>query len=211
MTDPKRVVRDGYDAISDRYTAWSAEHDWAPRREHVKRLVELLPSGAHVLELGCGAGIPATVELARHFDVTGVDISAAQLGRARENVPAARFVHGDIASVDLPEGQFDAVAAFYSLTHVPREEQPAVLARVARWLRPGGLFVASLGAHGNEATYERDWHGATMFFSSFDADTNLRLVNEAGFGVIDSAVIAQDEGELGTATFCWVVARRRGN
>jgi cyclopropane fatty-acyl-phospholipid synthase-like methyltransferase len=40
-----------------------------------------------VLELGCGAGVPDTQRLASHFRVTGIDISAEQVRRARTAVP----------------------------------------------------------------------------------------------------------------------------
>jgi SAM-dependent methyltransferase len=209
LRDPKRIVEESYDAISARYTSWSAEFDWPIRRRYVQRMVDLLRAGSRVLELGCGAGIPATEELARHFHVTGVDVSAEQVRQASANVPAAEFVRADMATVEFPEGTFDGVAAFYSITHLPREEHPGLLARVRRWLRPGGLFVASLGARGNPGCDEPDWLGAPMYFSSFDAETNLRLLDAAGFDVLESEVVEQDEGELGTAVFCWVVAKSR--
>ena len=46
------------------------------------------------MDLGCGAGIPATRELADHgLRVLGVDSSAVQIRRAHQLVPAARFVY----------------------------------------------------------------------------------------------------------------------
>ena len=48
------------------------------------------------------------------------------------------------------DASFDAVVAFYSIIHVPRDEQPGLLRRVAGWLRPGGRFVGNFGT-GNEA------------------------------------------------------------
>jgi hypothetical protein len=48
-----------------------------------------------------------------------------------------------------------------------------------------------------------------MFFSHFDAGTNLRLVTESGFDVARQEVVAEDEdGE--PASFLWVLARRAG-
>ena len=46
-------------------------------------LTHRLPEGARVLELGCGAGVADTRELARRFSVTRVDISPEQVSRAR--------------------------------------------------------------------------------------------------------------------------------
>lgn len=113
-----------------------------------------------------------------------------------------------MATIELPEAAFAAVAAFYSLTHLPREEYSPLLARIKRWLRPGGVLVASMAARDTPEWFEPDWLGAPMYFSHFDVATNLSLLREAGFDVVSSEVVTQDEGNLGRATFCWVVATR---
>jgi cyclopropane fatty-acyl-phospholipid synthase-like methyltransferase len=115
-----------------------------------------LPPGATVLELGCGVGVPTTQRLAQRFAVTGVDISAQQIALARRNVPTATFVQADMAALDFPSASFDAVAAFYSIIHVPREEHAALVHDSATWLRPGGLLVATMGAGSTEAAVEND-------------------------------------------------------
>ena len=148
----KRTVEDGYDAIAQRYLDWSAQIADAPRSHYLAEFDERLPDGAKVLELGCGAGVPSTRKLAERHDVLGVDLSQKQVDLARVNVPGARFEKADMTAVDLPAGEFEGVAAFYSILHVPRAEQPALLARIARWLKPGGLFLASLGAWRSAST-----------------------------------------------------------
>src|SRR5918995_2177942 len=91
----RRIVRDGYDSISDRYTSW-ATGELSPGRAHALRLVyEMVPHGARVLELGCGAGVPMTKALASRYSVHGVDISERQVDQARHNVPMATFERVD--------------------------------------------------------------------------------------------------------------------
>ena len=82
-TDPKAIIESGYDAMAARYLATFGEgvRD-DPRVRFVGELAAHLVDGARVLELGCGAGVPATALLAQRFDVVGVDISAAQLALA---------------------------------------------------------------------------------------------------------------------------------
>src|SRR6185295_3397249 len=83
-------------------------------------LASLLPKGARVLDLGCGAGVPVARELvARDCHVVGVDVSARQVQLARNNVPEAVFLQADMTSVQFAPASFDAVAALYSITHVP--------------------------------------------------------------------------------------------
>jgi hypothetical protein len=51
-------------------------------------------------------------------------------------VPRATFIHGDFANLDFSRGSFDGVAAFYSITHVPREQHADLFGRIASWLKP---------------------------------------------------------------------------
>jgi SAM-dependent methyltransferase len=203
----KEIVEAGYDEIAERYLDWSLESDWPGRRRYLGYLLTALPESGDVLELGCGAGLPVTRALldAGHR-VTAVDISASQLELARRNVPEARLVKADITEVDLPEASFDGVCAFYSLTHVPRELHEALLRRIASWLRPRGVFVASLGKTDNPSQIDEDWLGAPMFFSHFAADAGVALVEGAGFEIARQDFIPQVEHGV-EGGFLWVLAR----
>src|ERR1700733_1918620 len=89
-SDPKHLVEHGYDQIAPKYLAWSAPRITTTRTHYLNKLMSLLPAGATVLELGCGAGVPCTQTLvANGFDVTGNDISAAQIELAKQHVPEA--------------------------------------------------------------------------------------------------------------------------
>ena len=84
------LVRRGYDAISLAYrsddsdAAVSSAEDVSRYAGWVAELAGLLCPGARVADLGCGAGIPATRELAGHgLQVLGIDFSGVQLARAR--------------------------------------------------------------------------------------------------------------------------------
>jgi ubiquinone/menaquinone biosynthesis C-methylase UbiE len=204
VTDPREVVARGYDDAAGRYLEWNTLRPSAARLEYLRRACELIPSGARVLELGCGAGIPMTAALAEGRDVTGVDISATQIELARENVPSATFLHADMTALRFPPGSFDAVVAFYSLTHVPRDDQPALLVRAREWLAPGGTLVATMGVEDDPGGIEADWLGVDMYFSHFGARKNRRLVEAAGF-VVDSAEVLTEPEDRFDARFLWVV------
>src|SRR5205809_4517983 len=100
----------------------------------------------------------------------------------------------------------DRRTAFYSISYVPRDEHARLFMKIARWLRPGGLFLASLGALGSE-DWTGVWLGVEMFFSSHDAETNRRLLRESGFELLLDEVVTMREPE-GEATFLWVLAQR---
>ncbi len=184
----KRIVADGYDAIADRFAkdrgSGSTVGPW------LYRLSKMLPTEARILDLGCGAGVPHTATLAQRFQVIGVDISRRQLMLALRDVPEAQFVLGDMASIDFRPASFDAVTAIYSIIHVPRDEQPALLAAVRRWLKPPGYALLVLGANDTPAGYEADWFGAPMLWSHFDAEQSLAMLLDAGFQILLHDLVA---------------------
>jgi SAM-dependent methyltransferase len=131
-----------------------------------------------VADLGCGAGIPATRELADHgLRVIGVDFSAVQLARTRRLVPAARLVQADMTALHLRPASLDAVVSFYALIHVPLADQQALFPRIRGWLRPGGYLLAITGARRWRGT-ER-YLGADMFWDHADTATYLRWLHAA--------------------------------
>jgi uridine kinase/predicted TPR repeat methyltransferase len=199
----KRVVEAGYDEMAERYLAWGGQVEGDPRGRFLEEFAALLPSEARVLELGCGAGVPSTQTLAEHFDVVGVDISEAQLKLARKNVPNAEFIHADVAEIAFPRASFDGVAAFYSLSHVPREEHAELFRRVAGWLKPGGAFLASLGV-GGESDSTGEWLGVPMFFSSHSPEQNRALLEAAGFELRVDEIVSMREPEQ-EVSFQWVI------
>ena len=196
------MVRDGYDQIAEAYASW--EEAGGVKEAYLARFRELVPAGAPVLDLGCGTGERVTRHLVETYEVTGVDLSPHSIEVARDAVPEATFVVGDMATVDLPSGSFAGVTAFFSLIHVPRGEQAAVLEAIAGWLQPGGHLIVTMGAADGEGT--GDFLGAEMYWSSWSAAQNLAMVRDAGFEVISADEVAEEEhGE--PVTFLWVVAR----
>lgn len=207
MNDPRtRVVERGYDAISDRFLEWRDRIIDDPRRAWREALTSRLSDGARILELGCGAGAPDAMVLAERFHVTGIDISEEQISRARMNVPNADFIQADFTALELEPGQFDAVAAFYSFNHVPRDLLAELFAKIRLWLVPGGLLLASFGTSDTES-WTGDWLGTTMFFSSFPPETTRQLLSETGFELLLDELVPMREPE-GEVAFHWVLGQR---
>lgn len=207
MSDPRtRLVGAGYDAMADTWETWKAQIADDPRAEWCDELMRRLPAGARVVELGCGGGAAETKLLAERFRLTGVDLSAEQLRRAKARVPEAEFMLADFTEVELASSSVDAVAAFYSFNHVPRDLLGDLLARIHGWLVPGGLLLAAFGAH-DSPDWVGEWLGTPMFFSGWPPETNRRLLGDAGFELLRDEVVTFQEPE-GPAAFHWVLARR---
>jgi hypothetical protein len=71
-----------------------------------------------------------------------------------------------MAALHLRPASADAVAAFYSLIHVPLADQQALFPRIRDWLRPGGYFLAIVGA--GQWTGTAPYLGADMFWDHAD-------------------------------------------
>jgi SAM-dependent methyltransferase len=123
-------------------------------------------------------------------------------------VPEATFVHADMTQLELPAAAFDAVVALFSILHVPRDEQPELVERIAGWLRPGGLFLATLGVFEHPGVVDPDWLGAAMYSSSLGQERYLELLPELGLEPEYAAIEPQLEHGQNVA-FLWVLARRR--
>jgi SAM-dependent methyltransferase len=189
-SDAKSLVRRGYDQISHAYRDdVGAANKGYPLWLRTHLLPRLSSSSSRVLDLGCGNGVPATRMLAERFDVTGVDISDVQIARARQLVPRATFLRADISTVQFSPASFDAVVSFFALIHVPVDEQPELLRRISGWLRPGGLFLATVGHH--SWTGIGDFHGATMYWSHADAATYCAWLTDVGIDPVEREFIAE--------------------
>jgi hypothetical protein len=91
----------------------------------------------------------------------------------------------------------DLAAGGYVVTGVdmPLDEQPSLLDRIGRWLRPGGWFLATTGHRAWTGT-EDGWLGgeAPMWWSHADAASYRAWIEQAGLAVVDQEVVAEDEG-----------------
>jgi trans-aconitate methyltransferase len=150
--------------------------------------------GEHILDLGCGDGA-LTAELAeRGCRVVAVDASRAQAGAARRR--GLEVCVMDAARLAFARA-FDAVFSNAVLHWIP--DADAVIAGVARALRPGGRFVGELGGAGcvariraalHAALARRGVDGATLdpWYFPDDAEYRARL-EAAGFRVESIALI----------------------
>ncbi|HEX6684067.1 MAG TPA: class I SAM-dependent methyltransferase [Candidatus Limnocylindrales bacterium] len=194
LPDPVELVQRGYDSLSYLYRG---DHDSPAEYDSwLTNLQRQLPANANVLDLGCGCGVPVAKTLTDNgHHVTGVDLSEVQINRARQLVPQATFVQADATQVAFPDRSFDAVVCLYALIHMPIDTQPHLIRRIANWLRPGGLFLATTGAQEWTGT-EDDWLGGTtiMWWSHADADTYRTWITQAGLHIDSEHFIPEADG-----------------
>ncbi len=132
---------------------WDAERyaeafAFVPRRGR-ELLVWLDPRpGERILDLGCGTGALTAAIGDAGAEVEGVDQDAAMIALARREHPGIAFRQADGQRLRVDE-PLDAVFSNAALHWMP--DQDAVIASVARALRPGGRFVVEMGGRRNVA------------------------------------------------------------
>lgn len=206
--NPKGTVRAGYERAAEAYLADRPRE--SPDVVALAQLLGRLPPGARVLDAGCGAGMPILQRLSRTYRAVGVDFSERQLLLAAGNAPGAAPVGMDLTRLGFAANSFDAVVSYYAIIHVPRDEHAGILSAFHRLLRPGGLAFLCLGAMDVDDDYDDDYYGARMYWSHFDAPTNLDLLRRAGFEIEWWAIISDSlGGEAATGGHLFVLARKR--
>lgn len=146
-------------------------------------------TGERILDLGCGDGALTVRLVEAGAEVVGTDFSADMVAGASALGLDARVLDGHALTFDR---EFDAVFSNAALHWMTRPD--AVIAGVARALKPGGRFVAEFGGQGNVAairvalssvierlTGEKDVPGRIWYFPSC-AEHGARL-EAAGFSV----------------------------
>ena len=183
--DPRALVREAYDRASHAYRGDDFDYAGSGYAYWLDRFMARLAPGSRVLDVGCGNGLPAARELARQHRVTGIDLSAVNVERARALVPAGTFECADMTAVSFEPASFDAVVAFYSLINVPLAEQATLVKRFADWLTPGGRVLATVGQEAWTGI-ETDWRGVAglqMYYSHAHVAQYRAWFEEAGLVV----------------------------
>ncbi|GHE01772.1 hypothetical protein U879_15990 [Defluviimonas sp. 20V17] len=112
----------------------------------LEEFAKALVPGGRVLDFGCGGGWAARLLAGQGFAVTALDPTPEFIAMLAD-CAGIDTILGDMAM--LPEGAlFDGIWAHFSLQHIPRQDLPAALSRLAQALAPGG--VIAIGIHEGE-------------------------------------------------------------
>jgi ubiquinone/menaquinone biosynthesis C-methylase UbiE len=172
---------EAFDQLAELY---QGEHSQNPfQAAAIEKIDALLPATASVLDLGCGTGVPTARDLtAAGRRVVGVDIAEGMLELAREQVPAAEFVHADVRELPADFGRFGAVTAFFSLLMLSRAEIEQTLTKIRGWLEPGGWFSLSM-VDLDADSLPVEFLGVPVFVTGYPQDQLAAKLTAAGFRV----------------------------
>jgi len=140
-----------WDRVAERY-ARSPVADEAAYRKKLQVTQDYLRPDMEVLEFGCGTGSTALIHAPHVKHIRAIDISSKMIEIARGKADAGRvdnvtFEVSTIEAFDVADETFDAVLGL-SILHL-LEDKEAVIAKVHRMLKPGGVFVTSTACLGD--------------------------------------------------------------
>lgn len=176
-------MQNSYDHIAEQ---WHSNLRGQPYVDRVLGYVDLvlegLPSGARVLDLGCGTGNPiAKYIVQKGFRVIGIDQSEKMLEIAKKEVPEAELIHSDMVNVQLADG-FGAAIAWDSIFHVERKHHSVIFHKLAKSLEHGGKLLMSVGGSGADG-FTSEMFGHTFFYSGHEPEVTRRLLETEGFEI----------------------------
>jgi SAM-dependent methyltransferase len=102
-----------------------------------------LPAPARILDAGCGSG-RNMVELARHGEVTGVELSETSVALARER-GVGEVIAGSVLEMPLADSSFDLAVTLDVIEHL--EDDLGALRELRRTVAPGGALLVTVPAY----------------------------------------------------------------
>ena len=146
-----------WDRIADKY-ARSPISDQAAYERKLDQSRAWFTPHTRVLEIGCGTGTTAIAHAPHVHSILATDISSRMIDIAREKAGAAgldnvRFEQQSIGELAVADATYDVVMA-HSILHLVDERAP-VINDIYRWLRPGGLLIASTACLGDALGFFR--------------------------------------------------------
>jgi SAM-dependent methyltransferase len=182
-----------YDRVAGKWTAARRKHWPSGDSDFVGRFVKGLPKGARVLDLGCGMGVPiAAILVDSGAQVVGIDRSEKLLEFARDQVPDAEFIFGDVVGFDI-EHAFSGVVLWDVLFHIERQEHRSILKNIYDHLLPGGRLIVTTGGSENPPFTDTMFE-VEFFYDSHPPQRFLDISKEVGFQVIQSVMLDEPDG-----------------
>lgn len=143
--ESEEEARAAYDLVADDYAALlEGELEKLPlERAMLTAFVEQVAAagGGPIADLGCGPGRVAGFLRGIGADVRGIDLSPGMIAVARRDHPGIPFEVASMADLPFGDGELAGALAWYSIIHVPQEQQDAVFAEFARVVRPEGFLL----------------------------------------------------------------------
>jgi ubiquinone/menaquinone biosynthesis C-methylase UbiE len=180
-----------WDKIADKYSKRPIADEDSYQKKLEKSQTYFRPD-MELLEFGCGTGGTAIIHAPHVKRIRAIDISPRMIEIAESKAQAAGAENVDfevrtIEELDAPDGSFDAILGL-SILHLVKDLD-AVLAKVFRLLKPGGVFISSTVCMLDLASLIRfvvpvmQLFGQAPFVAYFTHEELLERIKAAGFEI----------------------------
>jgi len=157
-------------------------------RPWLDRFLNLTPAPKSVLDIGCGFGLPIAAYLAKHgAQITGIDASPPLIATARDHMPEATWLPGDMRRMKLGQ-TFDGLLAWNSFFHLCPDDQRRMIPIFAQHARPGAALLFTAGPRHGVAMGE--FEGEPLYHASLDPDDYDQVLRDNGFRIV--SFVAED-------------------
>lgn len=183
----KTKSQNNYDEVAEEYAKeYCDDLDQKPfDRKMLDWLAEKVDGLGVICDLGCGPGQVARYLRGRGVKVCGIDLSPEMVRQAQALNPDIPFQQGDmLALTGIADDSYAAIAAFYSIIHIPRPSVIEALRELRRVLRPRGALLLTF--HIGQQTIHRDeWWGkeVSLDFHFFETEEMKGYLKAAGFAL----------------------------
>ncbi len=187
MNAPKRKnTETSYDAVADEYVRriFDELKDKPLDCQLLERFAAQIRGVGLVADIGCGPGHVARYLNERGVHICGLDLSAQMVERAKTLNSGIEFYQKDMNALDVPDGSWAGIVAFYSLIHIPRDQIVETFRELKRVLRPEGILLLSFHI-GDEVLHVDEWwsHEVSLDFVLFQSEEMVEYIEAAGLTV----------------------------
>ncbi len=169
--------------------------------EYLNLIINAVPGGGSVLDLGCGTGEPiAKFFIDKGFKVTGVDGSKNMIELCKKRFPNEQWLISDMRTINLHQ-QFDVILAWHSFFHLDQASQRKMFKTFETHLKPGGVLAFTSGEEESEVWGDNG--GQPLYHASLSTKEYEALLGALSFNVLIHKV---RDPQCGEATV-WVAQK----
>jgi SAM-dependent methyltransferase len=169
---------------------------WRKRRHRRPQLLvewlQRFPPKARLLDLGCGGGQDAGDLRQRGYRIIGLDRTRALLSAGRRRYRSLPLVRADLRDLPFHSMSFDGLWAAASLMHLPKPDACRILNDLRRFIRPGGVFAATV-PHGLKSCLVTDGWLPGRYFARWRKEELARAVRRAGWNILELKITTNRE------------------